>query len=49
MGNPPFKWSRVQVAARIMAGESLVIHGNDLLQIPQSWLDAHPGGSRYLV
>ena len=45
MGNPPFKWSRDQVAARILAGESLVIHNNQLLRIPQSWLDAHPGGS----
>ena len=45
MGNPPFKWSRDQVAARILAGESLVIHDNHLLRIPQSWLDAHPGGS----
>ena len=45
MGNPPLKWSRDQVAARILAGESLVIHNNQLLRIPKSWLDAHPGGS----
>lgn len=39
------KWSRDQVASRILAGETLVVHNDQLLRIPQSWLDSHPGGS----
>ncbi|KAF9822108.1 hypothetical protein IEO21_00102 [Rhodonia placenta] len=38
-------WTREQVAARILAGETLVILDNQILRIPQSWLMAHPGGT----
>lgn len=37
-------WSRQEVAARILAGESLVVYNDKLLRIPQAWLNAHPGG-----
>ncbi|KII93904.1 hypothetical protein PLICRDRAFT_100364 [Plicaturopsis crispa FD-325 SS-3] len=37
--------TRDQVAARIIAGENLVIYGNLLLRITDSWLDGHPGGA----
>src|SRR5262245_43748479 len=38
-------WTRDQVACRILAGETLVVFENQLLRIPTSWLNAHPGGS----
>ncbi|KAI0815056.1 fatty acid desaturase-domain-containing protein [Irpex lacteus] len=38
-------WTREQVAARILAGETLVVLGDKLIRIPDSWLNAHPGGS----
>lgn len=38
-------WTREQVASRILAGETLVILKNKVMRIPQSWLNAHPGGS----
>ncbi|KAG9314310.1 fatty acid desaturase-domain-containing protein [Chiua virens] len=38
-------WSREDVAARILAGEHLVVYNDLLLRIPQSWLAAHPGGA----
>jgi delta8-fatty-acid desaturase len=38
-------WSREQIASRILAGESLIIYRNQLIRIPSSWLDIHPGGS----
>lgn len=38
-------WTRQEVAARILAGETLVVYNNKLLRIPQAWLNAHPGGS----
>lgn len=37
-------WSRAQVAARILDGESLLIYANLLIRVPPSWLNAHPGG-----
>jgi delta8-fatty-acid desaturase len=37
-------WSRADVAARILAGDFLIIYNGHLLRIPDSWLDAHPGG-----
>lgn len=43
MGKPT--WTREHVAARILAGETLVILRNKVIRVPQSWLDAHPGGS----
>ncbi|KAF9455095.1 delta 8-sphingoloid desaturase protein [Macrolepiota fuliginosa MF-IS2] len=42
-------WSRQDVVARILAGELLLIYQGLLLRIPQSWLDAHPGGSLALL
>ncbi|KAH7929316.1 fatty acid/sphingolipid desaturase [Leucogyrophana mollusca] len=45
MGQTKRSWSRDDIAARILAGESLVVYNNNLLRIPQSWLNAHPGGS----
>ncbi|PIL31856.1 hypothetical protein GSI_06560 [Ganoderma sinense ZZ0214-1] len=46
MGLPPTQvWTREQVAARILAGETLfVLHGN-LVRVPPSWLSLHPGGN----
>jgi delta8-fatty-acid desaturase len=41
MGAP----SRSVIAQRILAGEPLLIYNNNLLRIPLSWLDEHPGGS----
>jgi hypothetical protein len=37
--------TRDQVATRIIAGDLLVVYNSELIRIPQSWLDAHPGGS----
>jgi delta8-fatty-acid desaturase len=42
-------WSRQQVAARILAGDHLIVYNNHLLKIPDSWLDAHPGGALALL
>lgn len=38
-------WTREQVAARILAGETLFIRNNKVVRVPKSWLDAHPGGA----
>lgn len=38
-------WPRERVAARILAGDSLVIYNDLLLRIPHTWLNAHPGGA----
>ncbi|KIP11390.1 hypothetical protein PHLGIDRAFT_63764 [Phlebiopsis gigantea 11061_1 CR5-6] len=38
-------WTREQVACRILAGDALFIRHNKIVRVPQSWLDAHPGGS----
>jgi delta8-fatty-acid desaturase len=37
-------WTRCEIADRILQGENLVIYRGQLLRIPQSWLQAHPGG-----
>jgi delta8-fatty-acid desaturase len=42
-------YSRRDVAARILAGECLIIYHNFLLRIPQFWLNTHPGGSLALL
>lgn len=42
-------YTRHDVAARILAGDHLIIYHDLLLRIPQSWLDAHPGGSLALL
>jgi sphingolipid 8-(E)-desaturase len=39
------RWSRDEIASRILAGEYLIIFEGQLLCIPPSWLAAHPGGS----
>ena len=39
---PPSR--RNAVADRILAGDLLVVYDGHLLRIPDSWLDAHPGG-----
>lgn len=45
MGLPSATWTRDQVAARILAGETLfVLHGK-LIRVPPSWLTSHPGGT----
>lgn len=49
LGMPLPLFTREQVAARILAGESLIVYRNNLLLIPISWLDAHPGGSLTLL
>lgn len=38
-------WTRSDIADRIIRGENLVIYRGQLLRIPQSWLQAHPGGA----
>src|SRR5215471_5954387 len=38
-------WSRHEIATRILAGETLFIFNGQLIRIPTSWLNAHPGGS----
>lgn len=38
-------WTREQVADRILAGENLVVLHNKVIRVPQSWLNAHPGGA----
>ncbi|KAI0348548.1 fatty acid/sphingolipid desaturase [Trametopsis cervina] len=38
-------WTREQVAARILAGETLVVLGDKLIRVPDKWLDSHPGGA----
>lgn len=38
-------WTREQVATRILSGETLVILGDKVIRVPDSWLSAHPGGS----
>lgn len=45
MGLAPALWTREEVAARILAGENIVILRNKVVRIPPSWLTAHPGGS----
>jgi len=45
MGATKKEWTREEVAVRILAGESLIVYNNQLLRVPQSWLNAHPGGS----
>ncbi|KAG2072578.1 fatty acid/sphingolipid desaturase [Suillus decipiens] len=45
MGATKKEWTREEVAVRILAGETLVVYNNQLLRIPQAWLNAHPGGS----
>ncbi|PPQ70486.1 hypothetical protein CVT26_013993 [Gymnopilus dilepis] len=42
-------WTRDQVAARILSGDTLIVYHGHLLSIPQKWLDAHPGGSLALL
>ena len=37
-------WSRDDVAARILAGDLLIVYSGHLLRIPDAWLDAHPAG-----
>jgi delta8-fatty-acid desaturase len=43
------QWSRAEVAARILAGDTLIIYHGHLLSVPQKWLDTHPGGSLALL
>lgn len=38
-------WTRQEIAERILQGENLVIYRGQLLRIPHSWLQAHPGGA----
>jgi delta8-fatty-acid desaturase len=37
-------WTRGQVASSILAGDCLVVFDAQILRIPTSWLEAHPGG-----
>ncbi|PFH50815.1 hypothetical protein AMATHDRAFT_47622 [Amanita thiersii Skay4041] len=46
---PSVLWHRNDIAARILAGDILIIYDNHLLRIPHSWLNAHPGGSLALL
>lgn len=38
-------WKRSEIAERIIAGENLVIYQGQVLRIPVSWLNSHPGGA----
>ncbi|GLB36087.1 putative fatty acid desaturase [Lyophyllum shimeji] len=49
MGATTQTWSREAVAARILAGEHLIVYNGHLLRIPPSWLEAHPGGTLALL
>ncbi|KAF7436747.1 hypothetical protein PC9H_003580 [Pleurotus ostreatus] len=40
---------RSSIAQRILDGETLIVYDGQLLKIPQSWVDAHPGGSLALL
>lgn len=40
----PVVWTRQEIAERILQGENLVIYRGQLLRVPHSWLQAHPGG-----
>ena len=47
MGHPPLSdklWTREQVAARILAGDTLFVYDSLLVRVPPSWLATHPGG-----
>ena len=45
MGLPPTQvWTREQVAAKILAGETVFILNGNLIRVPASWLSQHPGG-----
>ncbi|KAF8905514.1 delta 8-sphingoloid desaturase protein [Gymnopilus junonius] len=46
---PTTLWAREHVAARILAGHSLLVYRGHLLSIPQNWLHAHPGGDLALL
>jgi delta8-fatty-acid desaturase len=38
-------WSREKVAERILNGDTLLVYRGTILSIPNSWLEAHPGGA----
>ncbi|CAL1695623.1 unnamed protein product [Somion occarium] len=40
----PSPITREQVAARILAGDNLIILRNKVIRVPPSWLATHPGG-----
>ncbi|KAF9559143.1 delta 8-sphingoloid desaturase protein [Agrocybe pediades] len=42
-------WSRTEVAARILKGDTLIVYRGHLLSIPSKWLNAHPGGTLALL
>ncbi|TFY53379.1 hypothetical protein EVG20_g10144 [Dentipellis fragilis] len=37
-------WSREDVAARILQGDVLFILNGNVIRVPQTWLEVHPGG-----
>lgn len=45
MGVATPAWTREQVAARILAGETIIILRDKVVRVPQAWLASHPGGS----
>lgn len=38
-------WTRPDVATRILAGETLFIYRGNLVRVPPTWLEQHPGGA----
>lgn len=38
-------WTREEIATRILDGDNLVIYRDSVLRIPETWLQAHPGGA----
>lgn len=42
---PTQKWTREQIATRILAGDTVFILNGNLVRVPPSWLTAHPGGN----
>jgi sphingolipid 8-(E)-desaturase len=38
------RWTRSEVAGRILAGDTLFIRDGRVIKVPKFWLDQHPGG-----
>ncbi|KAJ3883338.1 delta 8-sphingoloid desaturase protein [Lentinula edodes] len=43
------QFTRSELCTRILEGQHLIIYNRNVLRIPPSWLDAHPGGSLALL
>ncbi|KAF5388775.1 hypothetical protein D9757_005611 [Collybiopsis confluens] len=45
LGERMAQFTRQELCTRILDGQHIVIYNGNVLRIPVSWLDAHPGGS----